>query len=159
MATVNTNLSEHNLNSIPNSDSLKISIVVSEWNSNITDNLFKGAFDTLISCGCKRDNIVKISVPGSFELVYGAKLASKSQPDAIICLGSVIKGETKHFDYVCNAVSLGIKDLNLHLDIPVVFGVLTDDNLQQAIDRSGGKYGNKGIEAAITALKMVNLNQ
>ncbi|MDC0909203.1 6,7-dimethyl-8-ribityllumazine synthase, partial [Flavobacteriales bacterium] len=104
------------------------------------------------------DNISTYNVPGSFELVFGAKIAAKSKPNAIICLGSVIKGETKHFDFVCNSVSLGLKDLNVHFDIPVVFGVLTDNNMEQAISRSGGKNGNKGVEAAITAIKMAVLN-
>jgi 6,7-dimethyl-8-ribityllumazine synthase len=138
---------------------MRFAIIVSEWNNHITENLYKGAIQTLISSGSKQKNIVRIDVPGSFELVFGAKIAAKCNYDAIICLGSVIKGETDHFHYVCNAVSLGIKDLNVHGDIPVVFGVLTDDNEQQAIDRSGGKLGNKGIEAAITAIKMSVLNK
>ena len=96
---------------------------------------------------------------GSYELVFGAKIAAKNKPDAIICLGSVIQGETKHFDFVCNAVAMGIKDLNISLDIPVIFGVLTDNTMDQAKNRSGGKYGNKGIEAAITAIKMAVLNR
>ena len=98
-------------------------------------------------------------MPGSYELVFGAKIAYKKNPDAIICLGSIIQGETKHFDYVCSAVATGIKDLNIKLDKPVIFGVLTDNNIQQAIDRSGGKHGNKGIESAITAIEMAMLNK
>ena len=99
-------------------------------------------------------------MPGSYELIFGARiLVNKHNPDAIICLGSIIQGESKHFDFVCNAVSLGIKDLNIELDIPVVFGVLTDMNMEQAVDRSGGRYGNKGVEAAITAIKMADLNR
>lgn len=158
MATTNNNLSEYNLESIPNSKGMRFAIIVSEWNNHITDNLFKGAEKTLLNCGVKENDIVRIDVPGSFELVFGAKIASKYNYDAIICLGSVIKGETDHFHYVCNAVSSGIKDLNIKLDVPVIFGVLTDDNEEQAINRSGGKYGNKGIEAAITAIKMAHLN-
>ena len=158
MATTNNNLSDYNLESIPNSKGMKFAIIVSEWNNHITDNLFKGAEKTLINCGVKENDIVRINVPGSFELVYGAKLASKYNYDAIICLGSIIKGETDHFHYVCNAVSSGIKDLNINLDIPVIFGVLTDNNEEQAINRSGGKHGNKGVEAAITAIKMAHLN-
>ena len=159
MATINNNLSDYNLEVIPNSEGLRFAVIVSEWNNHITDSLFKGAEEALLNCGVKENDIVRIDVPGSFELVYGAKLASKYNYDAIICIGSVIKGETDHFDFVCNAVSLGIKDLNLQLNIPVIFGVLTDNIEQQAIDRSGGKHGNKGVESAITAIKMAHLNK
>jgi 6,7-dimethyl-8-ribityllumazine synthase len=159
MATANNNLSNYNMEKLHSAEGMRFAIIVSEWNNHITENLFIGAKQTLISSGAKQKNIVRIDVPGSFELVFGAKIASKCNYDAIICLGSVIKGETDHFHYVCNAVSSGIKDLNLNGDIPVVFGVLTDNNEQQAIDRSGGKYGNKGIEAAITAIKMAVLNK
>ncbi|MDG2086257.1 MAG: 6,7-dimethyl-8-ribityllumazine synthase [Flavobacteriales bacterium] len=158
MATKNTNLSFFASEDVPKCDSLSFGIVVSEWNKSITSSLYKGAYDTLIECGVSIDNISTYNVPGSYELVFGAKIAAKSKPNAIICLGSVIKGETKHFDFVCNSVSLGIKDLNVQLDIPVVFGVLTDNNMEQAISRSGGKNGNKGVEAAITAIKMAVLN-
>ena len=159
MATINNNLSFYNLEEIPNSEGLRFAVIVSEWNNHITDSLFKGAEEALLNCGVKENDIVRIDVPGSFELIYGAKLASEYNYDAIICIGSVIKGETDHFDFVCNAVSLGIKDLNLQLNIPVIFGVLTDNIEQQAIDRSGGKHGNKGVEAAITAIKMAHLNK
>ena len=159
MATINNNLSIYNLEEIPNSEGMRFAIIVSEWNNHITENLFKGAEETLISCGVKENDIVRVDVPGSFELIYGAKLASKYNYDSIICIGSVIKGETDHFDFVCNAVSLGIKDLNLQLETPVIFGVLTDNIEQQSIDRSGGKHGNKGVEAAITAIKMAHLNK
>ena len=157
MAT-NKNFSKYKLKNIPSAKGFKFAIIVSEWNNNITNNLYNGVEDTLIHCGAFKKDIVRIDVPGSFELVYGAKLASKQDKyDAIICIGSVIKGETEHFHYVCNAVSLGIKDLNVSLDTPVIFGVLTDNFEQQAIDRSGGKLGNKGIESAITAIKMIYL--
>ena len=159
MATANNNLSNYNMEKLHSAEGMRFAIIVSEWNNHITENLYKGAMQTLISSGAKQKNIVRIDVPGSFELVFGAKIASKCNYDAIICLGSVIKGETDHFHYVCNAVSSGIKDLNVHGNIPVIFGVLTDDNEQQAIDRSGGKHGNKGIEAAITAIKMAVLNK
>jgi 6,7-dimethyl-8-ribityllumazine synthase len=159
MATINNNLSDYNLEEIPNSEGLRFAVIVSEWNNHITDSLFKGTEEALLNCGVKENDIVRIDVPGSFELVYGARLASKYNYDAIICIGSVIKGETDHFDFVCNAVSLGIKDLNLQLNIPVIFGVLTDNIEQQAIDRSGGKHGNKGVESAITAIKMAHLNK
>ena len=159
MTTKKTNLSEYNNNDIPNVNGLSFSIIVSEWNLNITENLFQGAIKTLIDCGVKKGDINRIDVPGSFELVYGAKIAARSKPSAIICIGSIIKGETKHFDFVSQSVSNGIMDLNIKLDIPVVFGVLTDNNMQQATNRSGGKYGNKGVEAAITAIKMAHLNK
>ncbi len=154
-----TNLSLFKKEEAPNAKGLTFGIVVSEWNVNITEGLYKGATDALIECGANANDIVRYNVPGSYELVFGAKIAAKNKPDAIICLGSVIQGETKHFDFVCNAVAIGIKDLNLALDIPVIFGVLTDDTIQQAENRSGGKHGNKGIEAAITAIKMAVLNQ
>lgn len=158
MATTNNNLSEYNLEDIPNSEGMRFAIIVSEWNEHITNNLYNGAEQALLDCGVKQNDIVRIDVPGSFELVFGAKIASKYNYDAIICLGSVIKGETDHFHYVCNSVSSGIKDLNITLDVPVIFGVLTDNTEEQAINRSGGKFGNKGVEAAITAIKMAHLN-
>ena len=158
MAKKNTNLSHFNKEEVPNAKGLSFGIVVSEWNGNITEGLYKGATDALIKCGANDNDIVRYVVPGSYELVFGAKIAAKNKPDAIICLGSVIQGETKHFDFVCNAVALGIKDLNISLDIPVVFGVLTDNTMEQAKNRSGGKFGNKGVEAAITAIKMATLN-
>ena len=159
MATTNNNLSDFNKDSLPDSSHMKIGIVVSKWNNKITDGLYNGAFTTLIESGVSENNIEKIEVPGSFELIFGAKVLSRKDVDAIICLGSVIQGETKHFDYVCQAVSNGIKDLNISLDIPVIFGVLTDNTMEQALNRSGGKHGNKGVEAAVTAIKMVYLNQ
>ena len=159
MATKNTNLSHFNKEEVPNAKGLSFGIVVSEWNENITNGLYKGAYDALIECGANAADITRIDVPGSYELVFGAKISAKNNPDAIICLGSVIQGETKHFDFVCNAVAMGIKDLNISLDIPVIFGVLTDNTMEQAVNRSGGKHGNKGIEAAITAIKMAVLNR
>ena len=159
MATTNNNLSDFNKDSLPDSSNMKIGIVVSKWNNKITDGLYNGAFTTLIESGVSENNIEKIEVPGSFELIFGAKLLSRKDVDAIICLGSVIQGETKHFDYVCQAVSNGIKDLNISLNIPVIFGVLTDNTTEQAVNRSGGKHGNKGVEAAVTAINMVHLNQ
>jgi 6,7-dimethyl-8-ribityllumazine synthase len=154
----NTNLSHFNKEEVPNAKGFTFGIVVSEWNGNITEGLYNGASDALIECGANANDIVRYNVPGSYELVFGAKIAAKNKHDAIICLGSVIQGETKHFDFVCNAVAMGIKDLNISLDIPVIFGVLTDNTMDQAKNRSGGKYGNKGIEAAITAIKMAVLN-
>ena len=159
MATKKNNLSDYKKDNLPNVSNLKFGIVVSQWNKEITDGLFNGAYSTLIDCGVLEENIKKLEVPGSFELIFGTKILSKKNVDAIICLGSVIQGETKHFDYVCQGVTNGIKDLNISLGIPVIFGVLTDNTMDQAINRSGGKYGNKGVEAAITAIKMADLNQ
>lgn len=159
MATKNQNLSDYDKNSIPNAKDFRFGIVVSEWNSNITEQLFKGAYDTLISQGALPKNIVHWQVPGSFELIYGCKKMQDQKVNAVIAIGSVIQGETKHFDFVCEAVSQGIKDLNVLHDTPVIFCVLTDDTMQQAIDRSGGKHGNKGIESAIAAIKMAALKE
>ena len=159
MTKKNTNLSHFNKEEVSNAKGLTFGIVVSEWNGNITEGLYRGATAALIECGANINAIVRYDVPGSYELVFGAKIAAKNKPDAIICLGSVIQGETKHFDFVCNAVAMGIKDLNISLNIPIIFGVLTDNTMEQAKNRSGGKYGNKGIEAAITAIKMAVLNR
>jgi len=156
MAT--TNLSEYDKSSIPNAKHLRFGIVVSEWNDNITNNLFAGANQTLIDNGALQQNITRLNVPGSFELIYGCKhLLKKGEFDAIIAIGCVIQGETKHFDFVCEAVSQGIKDINLQFDIPTIFCVLTDNTVQQSIDRSGGELGNKGVECAIAAIKMASL--
>ncbi|KJS06336.1 MAG: 6,7-dimethyl-8-ribityllumazine synthase [Flavobacteriales bacterium BRH_c54] len=156
MATVNKNLSDYDVASIPDGASMRIAIVVAEWNEQITQGLLNGAYKTLLKHNVAKENIIIQYVPGSFELPLGAQtLLEKTTLDAVICLGSVIQGETKHFDFVCNATALGIKDVALKYNKPVIFGVLTDNTMQQAIDRSGGKHGNKGDEAAITALKMV----
>ena len=157
MAT--TNLSAYDKASIPNAKDFRFGIVVSEWNSKITDGLFKGAEQTLLENGVKPENIIKWDVPGSYELIYGSKKMIEQNVDAVIAIGSVIQGETKHFDFVCDAVSHGIKDLNIQTDTPVVFCVLTDNNEQQAIDRSGGALGNKGVEAGVVALKMAELRK
>lgn len=160
MATANKNLSAYDTSTIPNAKNLRFGIVVSEWNHEITEALYIGSQLALLDCGAIEDNIVRWNVPGSFELTFGCKkLAETLTVDAIIAIGSVIQGETKHFDFVCNAAAQGIKDLNVHLNIPVIFCVLTDNTLQQAKDRSGGKYGNKGAEAAIAAIKMASLGK
>ena len=161
MATSNKNLSTYDKATIPNAKNFRFGIVVSEWNEQITPGMFQGAFDAILDCGGIKENIVRWNVPGSFELIYGCKKITESfdMLDAVIAIGSVIQGETKHFDFVCEAVSQGIKDLNLQQDIPVIFCVLTDNTLQQAIDRSGGKHGNKGTEAAIAAIKMAQLRK
>ncbi|MGG8495726.1 6,7-dimethyl-8-ribityllumazine synthase [Tenacibaculum sp. TC6] len=153
MAT--TNLSYYDKASIPNAKPFRFGIVVSEWNPEITQNLHQGAIDTLIDCGAESEHIISWEVPGSFELVYGCKKMIETQKlDAIIAIGNVIQGETKHFDFVCNGVTQGIVDLNINYDTPVIFCVLTDNTKQQSIDRSGGKLGNKGIECAVAAIKM-----
>ena len=158
MATSTKNLSVYDKKTIPNAKDLRFGIVVSEWNSKITEGLFKGAETALLDCGVKQGNILRWNVPGSFELTFGCKkMIQQNNPDAVIAIGSVIRGETKHFDFVCSATAQGIKDLNVITDTPVIFCVLTDENLQQAKDRSGGKYGNKGTEAAIAAIKMALL--
>ncbi len=155
MATAN--LSAYDLNSVPEGSPFTIHIVVSQWNKEITTPLSEGAIETLKKHGVRVENIKLWEVPGSFELIYGAKKAQSFNPDAVIAVGSVIKGETMHFDFVCQAVSQGIKDLNVASEVPVIFCVLTDDTVQQAKDRSGGKHGNKGTEAAIAALQMSQL--
>lgn len=158
MATYLKNLSSYDPARVPSAKEMRFGIVVSEWNPEITDALYQGAVETLRRHGALADNIVMRQVPGSFELTLGAKMmAERAEFDAIICLGCVIRGETPHFDYVCQAVAQGLTELNLMLGIPFVFGVLTTDNLQQALDRAGGKHGNKGDEAAITAIKMAAL--
>ncbi len=160
MATANKNLSHYDKSSIPDAQSMRFGIVVSEWNEQITEGLYKGALEALIDCGVKEANITRWNVPGSFELIFGCKqMIHKVKPDAVIAIGSVIQGETKHFDFVCSAAAQGIKDLNVLSDVPVIFCVLTDNNLQQAIERSGGKHGNKGTEAAVAAIKMASLSK
>lgn len=160
MATANKNLSSYDKSRIPDAKQLRFGIVVSEWNREITEGLYSGAEATLIDCGALRENIVRWNVPGSFELTFGCKkLLTSEKVDAVIAIGSVIRGETKHFDFVCNGVTQGIIDLNVKYDFPVIFCVLTDDTLQQAKDRSGGIHGNKGTEAAIAAIRMARLGR
>lgn len=156
MATANNNLSDYDIHSVPNASAMTFGIVVSEWNEKITKGLLNGAYATLVKHGTKEENIITKFIPGAFELPLAAQtLFEKTNVDAVICLGSVIQGETKHFDFVCEGAALGIKDVALKYNKPTIFGVLTDNNEQQAIDRSGGKHGNKGDEAAVTAIKMV----
>ncbi|TPV33985.1 6,7-dimethyl-8-ribityllumazine synthase [Paucihalobacter ruber] len=157
MATEGTNLSGYNKALLPNGEKFRVGIVVSQWNEDITSSLYKGAFDTLLDLGVKPVNIIKWEVPGSFELIYGCKKMQEQMVNAVIAIGSVIQGETKHFDFVCDAVAQGIKDLNVNRETPVIFCVLTDNNKQQSIDRSGGKHGNKGVEAAVAAVQMADL--
>lgn len=135
-----------------------IGIIWAEWNTEITGALKDGAYNTLLQHGVLPENIIVKTVPGAFELTLGAQwLAEHTEAEAVICIGCVIQGETKHFDFICNSVAQGITNLNIEYNLPFIFGVLTTDNLQQAIDRAGGKHGNKGAEAAITALKMLEL--
>lgn len=149
------NLSFYDASVVPDASNLKIGIVVSEWNESITNSLAEAAIKTLLNHNVAKDNIVVTYVPGSFELPKGAKyLIDKAECDAIICLGCVIQGETRHFEFICQAVAQGIMKLNIKFKVPVVFGVLTTDNQQQAVDRAGGKHGNKGVEAAVAAIKM-----
>lgn len=154
-----TNLSDYNPNLVPDGSRYHLAIVVAEWNPEITDALLKGAYDTLVEHGVKAENIQVIHVPGSYELTTGADIAlSNPECDAAICLGCVIQGETRHFDFICEAVAQGLTNLSLKRERPVIFGLLTTNDMQQARDRSGGRHGNKGVEGAVTALKMCKLN-
>lgn len=157
MATAYHNLSSYDSATVPNGKDMKIGVVVSEWNDKITYALLEGACKTLIKHGVKPENILVDYVPGSFELIFGAKhMAENKKIDAVITLGSVVRGDTPHFDYVCSGVTQGIADMNIRYDIPFIFGMLTTDTMQQAEDRAGGVHGNKGDECAITALKMID---
>jgi 6,7-dimethyl-8-ribityllumazine synthase len=159
MATEFHNLSSYDANGIPDGTGMRIGIVVSEWNSHITNKLLEGACETLLKFGVKADDIVVEYVPGSIELTYGAKLLiEETDVHAVILLGCVIQGETPHFTYVCQSVTHGTTELNLKYNIPIIFGVLTTNTPEQAKARAGGRHGNKGDEAAITALKMIALN-
>jgi len=156
MSLAAKNLSVFENEIIPDASSMRFGIVVSEWNHEITTALYDGAFQTLIKYGAKTDNIKKMNVPGSFELTSGARyFAEDHQTDAVICLGCVIQGETKHFDFICMAVANGLTQLGILFSKPFIFGVLTTNDQQQAKDRSGGSHGNKGVEAAVTAIKML----
>ena len=155
-----TNLSAYDPGSVPDASEMRFGIVVSDWNSKITWALLEGAVNRLKQHGTDDENIIVKHVPGSFELTLGAQfLAEYDDLDAVICLGCVIQGETPHFSYICQGVTQGITQLNMEYNIPFIFGVLTTNNQQQAIDRAGGKHGNKGDEAAVTAIKMAALQQ
>lgn len=157
MATKNKNLSSYNKETIPSAKGMVFAVIQAEWNAEITDNLSKGALTTLLDNGAKTKDVIHLKVPGAFELPIGAQtvLTKYKKIDAVICLGCVIQGDTKHFDFVCEGVTQGILEVGLKFNKPVIFGVLTDNNIQQSRDRSGGKHGNKGVEAALTAIKMV----
>ena len=157
MASNLKNLSEYSDRNTGSIENKKFGIVVSEWNDEITGALLEGALETLLEQGAARENIIAHYVPGSFELSLGAQyLAQKDSIDAVITLGCVIQGETRHFDFICDAVAQGITNVGLKYNKPVIFGVLTTNTMQQALDRAGGKHGNKGEEAAITAVKMLS---
>jgi 6,7-dimethyl-8-ribityllumazine synthase len=153
MAT--TNLSAYNPESIPDASEMRFGVVIADWNHNITWKLLNGALRTLKKHGATKKNIIVRHVPGTFELTFGARyIAESDNVDAVICIGCVIQGETPHFTYICQGVTQGITQLNLDYNIPFIYGVLTTDTHQQAADRAGGKHGNKGDEAAVTAIKM-----
>lgn len=158
MSSAHKNLSVFSTTGLPDVSQKKFAIIVAEWNSEITEALFEGAYQTLVDNGVQAENIVRANVPGSFELSFGSQVfAQKADIDAVIALGCVIQGETKHNDYINHAVAGGLTEVALKYNKPVIFGVLTPNNQQQAIDRAGGIHGNKGDEAAITAIKMLGL--
>ena len=156
MASFLHNLSEYDINSVPDATGMRVGIVVSEWNDKITGALLEGACQTLIKHGVREEDIKVKPVPGSFELIYGAsRLVNSGLVDAVIAIGCVIKGDTPHFDYICQGTTQGLADLNKEGKIPVIYGLFTCNNYEQAEQRSGGMLGNKGDECAITAIKMV----
>jgi 6,7-dimethyl-8-ribityllumazine synthase len=158
MSSADKNLSVFNTEGLPDISTKKFAIVVAEWNSEVTEKLFEGAYETLIKYGALADNVERGNVPGSFELTLGAHwYAQREDIDAVIALGVVIQGETKHNDYINHAVAQGITNISIKNNKPVIFGVLTPNTMEQAIDRAGGVHGNKGDEAAMTAIKMVGL--
>ncbi|MEZ5057654.1 MAG: 6,7-dimethyl-8-ribityllumazine synthase [Saprospiraceae bacterium] len=160
MASSLKNLSAYNEENIPSGKDLNVGIVVSDWNKDITHALYEGCFDTLIKHDVPENKIKTLQVPGTFELPTAARLMlSRSKVDVVICIGCVIKGETKHDEYINHAVASGITNLSLTSGKPVIFGVLTPNDHQQALDRAGGKHGNKGVEAAVTALRMADLHK
>lgn len=158
MSSADKNLSVFTTDGLPDITDKKFVIVVAEWNSDVTEALFQGAYKTLVDHGAQTQNILRANVPGSFELSFGSQVyAQKADVDAVIAIGCVIQGETKHNDYINHAVAHGLTDVALKYNKPVIFGVLTPNTLQQALDRAGGIHGNKGDEAAITAIKMLSL--
>ena len=159
MATKNHNLSDYDIDRVPNAQGMKIGIVVSEWNENITGALLEGARNTLIKQGVAEQDILVTTVPGSFELIYGASQMVKQGVDAVIAIGCVIRGDTPHFDYICEGATYGLAQLNTTQQTPIIYGLITTNDMQQALDRCGGKLGNKGDECAITAIKMVDFRR
>lgn len=160
MASSLKNLSTYDAAELPSAAEMKFGIVVSDWNEEITHALYEGCIDTLLKHGANEDNIHVTQVPGAFELTAAARLLSgRLTLDAIVCLGCVIQGETKHNEYINNAVATGLTNLGIATGVPAIYGVLTPNNVQQAKDRSGGKLGNKGVEAAVTAIRMASLKK
>lgn len=160
MASALKNLSEYDESSIPNAEGMCFGIVVSEWNAVVTHALYAGCYETLIKHGVSVDKIHTLQVPGAFELPTGARLlSSRHSPDAVICLGCVIRGETNHHEYINQAVANGLMNLSIASGRPFIFGLLTPNDQQQALERAGGIYGNKGVEAAVTAIRMADLKK
>ncbi len=160
MATALKSLSEYDESKIPSAEGKKFGIIISEYNNNVTFPLYEGCYNTLTKHGALEEDIHTLQVPGAFELTAGARMLAQSRKfDAVICIGCVIKGETTHNEYINNAVALGLTNLSLATGIPFIFGLLTPNTLEQALDRAGGKHGNKGVEAATTALRMVALKK
>jgi 6,7-dimethyl-8-ribityllumazine synthase len=158
MASSLQNLSDYNPAEVPSGRGKRFGIVVAEWNKHITFALLEGCMDTLRHHGVLQEDIVVKVVPGTFELPFAAKkIAHTSHVSAVICIGCVIKGETKHDEYINHSVANALQQLNVECNIPFIFGVLTPNNEEQALDRAGGKHGNKGVEAAVTALRMANI--
>ncbi len=159
MASRLKNLSDFSHTTVPSGGDYKFAIAVAEWNAEITGSLYNGALSTLLKHGVAEGNIISVAVPGSFELTAAAEILLNKYPDldGVICLGCVIQGDTKHFDFICDAVAQGLTQVGIKHNKAVIFGVLTTNDQQQAIDRAGGKHGNKGDEAAITAIKMAHL--
>lgn len=158
MATAEQPYAALDLSGIPSAQGMRFALVVSEWNADITEALYEGARATLLELGAETDNVIRYNVPGAFELIYAGRTLLQQADffDAIVVIGSIIEGETAHFDYVCQGVTQGIAQLNALGEAPVIFCVLTDRNKQQSLDRAGGKYGNKGVEAAVAAVKMAH---
>lgn len=151
-----TNLSDYDPSAVPDGKGYRIAVIAAEWNPEVTNAMLQGAVDTLLEYGVSKENLIVKRVPGTFELSSAADMMLKYKwPDAVICIGCVIQGETRHFEFICQAVSQGITNVSLKHERPVIFSVLTTNTMQQALDRAGGKHGNKGVEGAITALKMI----
>ena len=158
MATEHHHLSVYRGDELPDISEMTFGVITSEWNWEITGKLQEGCIKTLLKEGVEKDNIISLKVPGSFELPTAASLLAENVgPNAIICLGCIIKGDTKHDEYIANAVAHGIMSVGTEQNVPTIFGVLTTDSEQQAKDRAGGKHGNKGVEAAVSAIKMASL--
>ena len=160
MTEKKTNLSDYNPQAVPDGSKYRIGVIAAEWNPAVTDAMLQGAIDTLQANGVKEENIIVRRVPGTYELSSAADMMlHRLHPDAVICIGCVIQGETRHFEFICQAVSQGLTNVALSHGRPVIFSVLTTTTMEQALDRAGGKHGNKGVEGAVTALKMIAYNR